>query len=72
MDPIRPIGPIERDLEPVVRVTRPSPDGRRERHDPRGGARREQPSDGSSAAEQDAELPPRDDEAGPSLIDVRV
>ena len=37
MDPIRPIGPPERDLEPVVRVTRSSPDGERERRDGRRG-----------------------------------
>jgi hypothetical protein len=63
MDPIRPIGPPERDVEPVVRVTRSSPDERREQPDPReGGERRRQPH----------EQPPPDDESGTSLIDVRV
>ena len=38
MDPIRPIGPVERDVEPVVRVTRSSPDRERERPDQREGA----------------------------------
>jgi hypothetical protein len=61
MDFIRPIGPVERDLEPVVRVTRPDPDARRERDEhpePRKEPRREPP--------------PPDDEGGSSLIDVRV
>ncbi|MEA2422546.1 MAG: hypothetical protein QOF55_1645 [Thermoleophilaceae bacterium] len=63
MDPIRPIGPPERDVEPVVRVTRSSPDARRERPDPREQEqqRRERP-----------EPPAPDDESGTSLIDVRV
>jgi hypothetical protein len=42
MDPIRPIGPVERDVEPVVRITRSSPDAQRERReaeDPRRRAR---------------------------------
>jgi hypothetical protein len=64
MDPIRPIGPPERDVEPVVRVTRSSPDARRERPDPREQEqqqRRERP-----------EPPAPDGESGTSLIDVRV
>jgi hypothetical protein len=63
VDPIRPIGPLERDLEPVVRVTRSDPDARRERDErpePRKEPRREPPQ------------PPPDDEGGSSLIDVRV
>ena len=68
MDPIRPIGPLERDLEPVVRVTRTSPDARRERPDGREDgeprpAPRKRPAPPS---------PPPDDENGTSLIDVRV
>jgi len=69
MDPIRPIGPVERDLEPVVWVTRPSADGQRERREqperrppPRPPARDPEPS----------VLPPGDDPDGPSLIDVKV
>ena len=42
MDPIRPIGPVERDLERVERVTRLSPDARKERREPlRKGAHRD-------------------------------
>ena len=68
MDPIRPIGPLERDLEPVVRVTRSSPDARREPRDPREEGRdRPEPRQPVVPAE-----PPQDDENGPSLIDVRV
>jgi hypothetical protein len=63
MDQIRPIGPVERDLEPIVRVTRSDPDARRERDEqaPKREPRREQPP-----------LPPNDDENGSSLIDIRV
>jgi hypothetical protein len=68
MDPIRPIGPPERDLEPVVRVGRSSRDARRERPDPRDGASREQPRKQPG----DDPQPPPDPEDGGSLIDVRV
>jgi hypothetical protein len=66
MDPIRPIGPPERDVEPVVPVTRSSPDARRERPDPR--------EDGQPRPRQRPEpvQPPPDDDNGTSLIDVRV
>jgi hypothetical protein len=67
MDPIRPIGPVERDLEPVVRVTRSSPDAQREP--------KEQPDRPPRRQPQPAPVPPPpgDDEGGgPSLIDVRV
>jgi hypothetical protein len=65
MDQIRPIGPVERDLEPVVRVTRSDPDARRERDEqPQREPRREPPPQPS--------VPQGDDENGPSLIDVRV
>jgi hypothetical protein len=67
MDPIRPIGPPERDVEPVVRVARSSPEGRRERPDPRDEKRPGQPR--RPPGEQP---PPPDDESGASLIDVRV
>jgi hypothetical protein len=63
VDPIRPIGPPERDVEPIVRVTRSSPDGKRERPDRREGGQPRQPA---------PEPPPPDDEDGTSLIDVRV
>ena len=66
MDPIRPIGPVERDLSPVVKVTRSDPDARRERDEhpePRQEPRRPPPEPAA---------PPPDDENGPSLIDVRV
>lgn len=68
MDPIRPIGPPERDLEPVVRVSRSSRDAARERPDPRDGAPREQPRKQPGEDPQ----PPPDPEDGGSLIDVRV
>ena len=65
MDPIRPIGPVERDLEPVVRVTRSSPDGQRER--------REQPERRPHERADPPPQPPPPDEGGESsLIDVRV
>jgi hypothetical protein len=67
MDPIRPIGPRERDLEPVTWVPRPSPDALgepRERQDPP--PRRRPPA-------EDSPLPPPDDDGnGPSLIDIKV
>jgi hypothetical protein len=67
MDPIRPIGPRERDVEPVVRVTRSSPDAQRERRDPREEEPREEPR-----KEFDQPQPPPPGEDGGSLIDVRV
>jgi hypothetical protein len=69
MDPIRPIGPPERDLEPVVRVTRSSPDGRREPPD----GREERPPRPAPRPQAPVEPEPGpDDENGTSLIDVRV
>ena len=66
MDPIRPIGPPERDLEPILRVTRSSPDGQRERSDqPEPQKEKRRPAAGEPP-------PPPDDESGSSLIDVRV
>ena len=67
MDPIRPIGPLERELEPVVRVTRSSPDARRDPRDPREEGDRPAPRQRPVPPE-----PPHDDENGTSLIDVRV
>jgi hypothetical protein len=68
MDPIRPIGPLEHDLEPVVRVTRTSPDARKERRDPR-----EDDEPRPAPPQRPAPPgPPPDDENGTSLIDVRV
>ena len=64
MDPIRPIGPVERDLERVERVTRLSPDARKER--------REQDEPPPRRRTPTPPVPPHDDEDGPSLIDVRV
>ncbi|MEA2409515.1 MAG: hypothetical protein QOC77_76 [Thermoleophilaceae bacterium] len=71
MDPIRPIGPVERDLEPVLRVTRTSRDGQRER--------RQQPEEQQSRTPQEAapdSVPPPaapgTDPDGPSLIDIKV
>ena len=65
MDPIRPLGPIERDLEPVERVTRLSPDARRE---PREKGEESPPK----RREPPPQPPPPDGEDGPSLIDIRV
>jgi hypothetical protein len=67
MDPIRPIGPRERDVEPVVRVTRSSPDAQRGRPDEREETAREEPRD-----EFEQPQPPPPGEDGGSLIDVRV
>jgi hypothetical protein len=69
VDPIRPIGPAERDIEPVVRVTRSSaPDREGRRREP--GERRDPP-------EPRRPLPPpaspaSEDPDGPSLIDIKV
>jgi hypothetical protein len=67
MDPIRPIGPIERDLEPIVRVTRSSPDAQRERRE-----REDQPPRRREAPPGEPPPHPSDDENGPSLIDIKV
>jgi hypothetical protein len=66
MEPIRPIGPRELDVEPVVHVPRSSRDGSRERPDGREPERREprQPP-----AEEPPSGPP---DEGTSLIDIRV
>jgi hypothetical protein len=64
MDPIRPIGPVERDLEPVVRVTRTDPDARREEQ--------EQPDRPPRREPERPPVPPDDEDGGTSLIDVRV
>ena len=65
MDQIRPIGPIERDIEPVFRVQRTSDD--RDRPDPHERPPQEQ-------QRRPAPPPPDDEppEGGGSLIDVRV
>ena len=67
MDPIRPIGPLERDLEPVVRVTRTPRDAQRERRE-----RDEEQPPPRRPRPEPAATPPPDDEQGPSLIDVKV
>lgn len=67
MDPIRPIGPLERDLEPVVRVTRLSPDGRREPQE-----RPDQPPRRPRPEPQPEQVPPGDDPDNHSLIDIKV
>jgi hypothetical protein len=68
MDFIRPIGPVERDLQPVARV---SPDAEREQHEqPDRPPRRKPPAPAQADPVQPP--PPGDDEDGPSLIDVRV
>ena len=66
MDPIRPIGPVERDLEPIIRVTRTSPDAQRERRkheDDQPPPRRQPPA-------PERPTPPEDE--GGSLIDIKV
>jgi hypothetical protein len=68
MDPIRPIGPVERDLAPVVRVTRSSPDAQRERREQPEPKPRPRPP----VPEPAAAPPDGDDPDGTSLIDVRV
>jgi hypothetical protein len=67
MDPIRPIGPLERDLEPVVRVTRSSPDGGRE-----GREQPEQPPRRPRQAPPPAPSVAGDDPDNHSLIDIKV
>jgi hypothetical protein len=67
VDPIRPIGPVERDLEPIVRVTRTPRDAQRERRE-----REEEAPPRPRQRQPSAPAPPQDDESGPSLIDVKV
>ena len=64
MDPIRPIGPVERDLEPVYGVTRSSPDGEKQQREQPEPKRRQPPRVEPQASEDGPE--------GGSLIDVRV
>jgi hypothetical protein len=54
---------VERDLEPIVRVTRLSPDAQRERREP---------EDRPPRKPRPEAQPAPDDEDGPSLIDVKV
>jgi hypothetical protein len=68
MDPIRPIGPVERDLEPVVWVPRTSPDAQRERRE----QPERKPPPRPPAPEPADALPPGDEPDGTSLIDIRV
>jgi hypothetical protein len=67
VDPIRPIGPVERDLEPVVRVTRSSPDGQRERRE-----QPDQPPDREPPPPSPASSPTADPDEPGSLIDIKV
>jgi hypothetical protein len=67
MDPIRPIGPPERDLAPIVRITRPDPDAEREPREQPDRPPRRRPPPPSPA------LPAPDDPDEPqSLIDIKV
>jgi hypothetical protein len=71
MDPIRPIGPIERDIDPVVRITRTSPDGGREQ----GRGEPDQPPRRKPAPPSPTVPGPEDTGDGgppPSLIDIKV
>jgi hypothetical protein len=68
MDQIRPIGPVERDIDPIVRITRTDPDARRERDEQQPEPRKEPPREPSPPIQQ----PNPDDDGGSSLIDVRV
>jgi hypothetical protein len=71
MDQIRPIGPRERDIEPVFHTPRASPDGGRERPDPREGQPRREPRP-APVEPPDPERRDGDGGEGGSLIDVRV
>ena len=67
---IRPIGPRERDIEPVFGAQRAGRDGANEKRDPREGQPRREPR-----PQPPAEAPPadeHDDGGSGSLIDVRV
>jgi hypothetical protein len=68
VDPIRPIGPVERDLEPIMRITRTPPDAERERREREDG---QQTPRRRQAPEPERPAPP-EDEGGPSLIDIKV
>jgi len=69
VDPIRPIGPPERDIDPVVRITRTDRDAQRERPDPREREEQAEPRRPQPPAPAPENL---DDPDGPSHIDVRV
>jgi hypothetical protein len=66
VDSIRPIGPVERDLEPIVRVTRAQPDA--ERQSPK----REEDQPRQPPPERPDEQREREEGDGGSHIDVRV
>ncbi|MDX6631244.1 MAG: hypothetical protein QOH00_3490 [Gaiellales bacterium] len=67
MDPIRPIGPPERDLAPIVRVTRPDRDGGREPREQPDRQPRRQPPPPSPALPRSV-----DPDEPESLIDIKV
>jgi hypothetical protein len=74
LDPILPIGPRERDLEPVVKVVRQDPDARREQREREEREEREQrrrAGRGPAGAGSEP-VPPHGDDDPPPLIDVRV
>src|SRR3954466_11203452 len=69
MDQIRPIGPPERDIDPVVRIPRTDRDGQKDRPDPREGREQEPPPRQPPPSPAPENF---DDPDGPSHIDVRV
>lgn len=73
MDPIRPIGPPEREVDPVVRAMRSkAPDREGKRREP--GERREPPARPRPLPHPSPAIPASGDTAdgGPSLIDIKV
>jgi hypothetical protein len=75
MDPIRPIGPPERDLEPVVRVTRTSPDAERQRpgeREQQEQQERQRESHREQAEPESAPAPLHGPDEDGSLIDIKV
>ena len=69
MDFIRPIGPVERDIEPVYRVERAHDDSEREEQQRE--QRKKQPAPENPAPEQEQEGPVEGDD-GHLHIDIRA
>ena len=76
MDPwIRPIGPVDRDVDPILRVERPSDEGPAKERQERGRKPRSQPAPTGPAppgAEPNAQDGPVEGDDGHLHIDIRA
>ena len=66
MDQIRPIGPPERDIDPVYRVERAHDEGEEKQQQPK---RREQPKTQTQTQE---DVPPHEGDDGHLHVDIRA